>query len=46
MKKILSIFILLVSLNSQAQIDSSALNATATIQARDLEYIGSFIYND
>jgi len=46
MKKIITVIILLVSLQSQAQTDSSALSATANIKARDLEYIGSFIFID
>lgn len=44
MKKILSVFILFVSLQSQAQVDSSNLSATANIQARDLECIGFLVY--
>lgn len=45
MKKILSIIAFLFTISSSAQ-DSTAINATVNIQARDLEYIGSFIYND
>lgn len=44
MKKIIFL-LLLIPVLSSAQIDSSQLKVTATIQARDLDYLGSFITN-
>jgi len=43
MKKLLTAIVLIVSLNSFAQ---DSVKVTISAQARDLEYIGSFIFND
>lgn len=43
MKKLLTAIVLIVSLNSFAQ---DSVKVTLPVQARDLEYIGSFIFND
>lgn len=43
MKKLLSAVALIISLNGISQ-DSTKI--TVNVQARDLEYIGSFIFND
>lgn len=45
MKKILPIILILISLNSFAQVDSSNIKITISVRANDLEYIGSFIFN-
>lgn len=43
MKKLLFISLFLISLNGFAQ---DSVKVTLSVQARDLEYIGSFIFND